>query len=198
MKKVGLYFGSFNPIHNGHLRIADFFATSGELDEVWLVVSPHNPLKENKTLAADHHRLAMARLAVEDHPSIRVCDIEFELPRPSYTIDTMRALAGKWPDHQFTILMGEDSLRSLHLWKNYQELIENYAIRVFPRHQQSDPTPIAVLEEKHNDIRMVDAPLIEISSTRIRAKILAGEKIDYDTVFPVITYITANNLYQSR
>ncbi len=196
MKKVGLYFGSFNPIHNGHLSIANYFASTGELDEVWLVVSPHNPLKENKTLAPDHHRLEMANLAVDSHPKIKVCDIEFDLPRPSYTIDTMQSLKSFWPDYQFTIIMGEDSLRSLHLWKNYRELIETYSIRVFPRSKQVSEEPVQVLEDAHKDIRMVDVPLIEISSTEIREKVKNQLGIDYLTVNQVVRYISDHHLYQ--
>ena len=196
MKKIGLYFGSFNPIHNGHLGIADYFAKSGELNEVWLVVSPHNPLKENNTLAADHHRLEMARLAVEGYRNIQICDIEFDLPRPSYTIDTMQALKSFWPEYQFTIIMGEDSLQSLHLWKNYRELIETYSIRVFPRDKNPINRHFSVLEDNHKDIRLVDAPLIEISSTQIREKIKFGQNIDYLTANAVVTYISTHHLYR--
>ena len=196
MKKIGLYFGSFNPIHNGHLGIADYFAKSGELNEVWLVVSPHNPLKENNTLAADHHRLEMARLAVEGYRNIQICDIEFDLPRPSYTIDTMQALKSFWPEYQFTIIMGEDSLQSLHLWKNYRELIETYSIRVFPRDKNPINRHFSVLEDNHKDIRLVDAPLIEISSTQIREKIKFGQNIDYLTANVVVTYISTHHLYR--
>lgn len=196
MKKIGLYFGSFNPIHNGHLGIADYFAKSGELNEVWLVVSPQNPLKENNTLAPDHHRLEMARLAVEGYRNIQICDIEFDLPRPSYTIDTMQALKSFWPEYQFTIIMGEDSLQSLHLWKNYRELIETYSIRVFPRDKNPINRHFSVLEDNHKDIRLVDAPLIEISSTQIREKIKFGQNIDYLTANAVVTYISTHHLYR--
>lgn len=196
MKKIGLYFGSFNPIHNGHLGIADYFAKSGELNEVWLVVSPQNPLKENNTLAPDHHRLEMARLAVEGYRNIQICDIEFDLPRPSYTIDTMQALKSFWPEYQFTIIMGEDSLQTLHLWKNYRELIETYSIRVFPRDKNPINRHFSVLEDNHKDIRLVDAPLIEISSTQIREKIKFGQNIDYLTANAVVTYISTHHLYR--
>ncbi|MFM9985931.1 MAG: nicotinate (nicotinamide) nucleotide adenylyltransferase [Flavobacteriales bacterium] len=196
MKKVGLYFGSFNPIHNGHLGIANYFANSGELDEVWLVVSPHNPLKENKTLAPDRHRLEMANLAVEGHPNIKVCDIEFDLPRPSYTIETMKSLESFWPDYQFTIIMGEDSLRSLHLWKNYRELIESYSICVFPRHKKIGEASVPVLDDAHKDIRIVDAPLIEVSSTEIRDRVKNQLEINYLTVNQVVRYISDHHLYQ--
>ena len=196
MKKVGLYFGSFNPIHNGHLSIANYFASSGELDEVWLVVSPHNPLKENKTLAPDHHRLEMANLAVEGLPNIKVCDIEFDLPRPSYTMDTLQSLKSFWPDYQFTIIMGEDSLRSLHLWKNYRELIESYSIRVFPRSKKHSEMPVQVLKDAHKDIRIMDAPLLEVSSTEIRERVKNHQEIDHLTVNQVVRFISDHRLYQ--
>jgi nicotinate-nucleotide adenylyltransferase len=197
MKNIGLYFGSFNPIHLGHLIIADYFANTKELDEVWLVVSPHNPLKENQSLADERHRFEMVKRAIEGNQKLNACAIEFDLPRPSYTIDTMHALVRQWPNFQFTILMGEDALQSLHLWKQYKELLSEFAIQVFPRQMQEEKKEAPVLKEKYKDIRFVEAPLMGISSTAIREKIKAGASVRYLIVDQVVNYITDHKLYLS-
>jgi nicotinate-nucleotide adenylyltransferase len=126
IKKVGLFFGSFNPIHTGHMVIAGYMLNFTDLDEVWMVISPHNPLKDKKTLLADHHRFAMVQTAIEDNPRIRACNIEFKLPQPSYTIDTLVRLEEKYPDHQFVLIAGTDIFPTFHKWKNYEILLENY------------------------------------------------------------------------
>ena len=164
--KIGLYFGSFNPVHIGHIAIAGYFAQFSDLDQVWLVVSPHNPLKQKQSLLKDYHRLAMVNAAIEDIPYIRSCDIEFSLPQPSFTINTLTHLNEKYPQHQFALVLGADNLESFHKWKNYEEILKNYALYVYPR-------PGYSANEHLNDamITIVDAPLMDISSTLIRSAV---------------------------
>ena len=133
MAKVGLYFGSFNPIHIGHMAIAGYMTGFADLDHVWFVVSPHNPLKKKDTLLADHHRLYMAQLAIGENDRLKASDIEFKLPIPSYTIDTLTYLEEKYPKNEFCLVMGEDNLYTLHKWKNVNELIGKYLLYVYPR-----------------------------------------------------------------
>jgi nicotinate-nucleotide adenylyltransferase len=130
---IGLYFGTYNPIHVGHLIIANHMVDNSELDQVWLVVSPQNPLKNKATLLADYHRLALVEIAVEGNVKLKASNIEFDLPKPSYTIDTLTYIHEKYPDHNFSIIMGEDNLRTLHKWKNYEQILNNHNIYVYPR-----------------------------------------------------------------
>ena len=125
---IGLYFGSFNPIHIGHLIIANHMVEHSDLDEVWFVVSPHNPFKVKKSLLNNHHRLAMVEFAIEDYPKFKVTDIEFKLPQPSFTINTLAHITEKFPNHQFSIIMGEDNLSGFHKWKNYEQILQNHLI----------------------------------------------------------------------
>ena len=156
---IGLFFGSFNPIHVGHLIIAQHLLNETSLDKIWLVVSPHNPLKEKSTLAHDQDRLQMVRLAVEDHPKIWVSDIEFKLPRPSFTIDTLAHLEEKYPNDNFSLIMGGDNLISLPKWKNYDQILNKYTIYVYRRPGYDSSTDLA----SHHAIRFVEAPLLDIS-----------------------------------
>ena len=145
-KKVALYFGTFNPIHVGHLSIANYIAQLDEVDEVWLVVSPQNPLKEKASMLADYHRLAIVREAIADNPLLTASDIEFNLPKPSYTIDTLVYIQEKYPDHSFSLIVGEDNLRSFPKWKNFEVILSNFQLWVYPRH-----TTLYDLENKAND-----------------------------------------------
>jgi nicotinate-nucleotide adenylyltransferase len=131
--KIGLFFGSFNPIHVGHLIIANYMATQTDLEKVWLVVSPHNPLKPKKTLARDHDRLHLVRLGIGDNPRLEASNVEFGLPKPSYTIDTLTFLREKYPQHEFSLIMGGDNIATLHLWKNYEQILAHYDIYVYQR-----------------------------------------------------------------
>ncbi len=181
--KIGLYFGSFNPIHNGHLIIANYIANNTTVDEVWLVLSPQNPLKKQATLLNEYDRLHLAKIAVEGENKIKVSDIEFKLPKPSYTVDTLIYLKEKYPDYEFSIIMGSDSFQNLPKWKNYETLIANYKIYIYLR-----PT----FEIKNNygaNIEIVKAPLLEISSTEIRTMIANKQSIKYwvpDSVYDEI------------
>jgi nicotinate-nucleotide adenylyltransferase len=132
-KKIGLYFGTFNPIHIGHIIIANYMVEFSDLDEIWMVVTPHNPLKKKSSLLENHHRLEMVYMACEEYEKIKPCDIEFHLPQPNYTVHTLVQLEEKYPDLAFSLIMGEDNLKSFHKWKNYEVILERYAIYVYPR-----------------------------------------------------------------
>ena len=131
--RIGLYFGTYNPIHVGHLIIANHMAERDDMDQVWLVVTPQNPLKSNSNLLADYHRLALVKIAIDDNFNLRASDVEFNLPKPSYTVDTLAHLREQYPEHQFALIMGEDNLRTFHKWKNYEVILERHQIYVYPR-----------------------------------------------------------------
>lgn len=189
--KVGLFFGSYNPIHIGHLIIANYMATHTDLDQVWLVVSPQNPLKLKKTLARDYDRLHMVRLAIDDNPLLRASNIEFNLPKPSYTIDTLVYLKEKHPQHEFVLIMGGDNLASLHKWKNYEILLRDYQIYVYqrPKHEISDL-------ENHPNVQTFDAPMMNISASYIRKSIREGYSVQYLVPQPVFEFLSSGSLYR--
>ena len=190
-KHIGLFFGSFNPIHTGHLIIAEFMATMTELHQVWLVVSPHNPLKAQASLAKDFDRLHMAQLAIEDNPKLRVSNIEFSLPKPSYTIDTMAYLHEKHPEHEFSLIMGSDNLESIHKWKNYEVLLKRYTIHVYKR-----PGTENIKIPEGAKVILHDVPLLDISSTYIRSQIAQGKSIRYMVPEPVYQFLSGSRLYR--
>lgn len=188
---TALFFGSFNPIHNGHIAIAEYVLENTDIEELWFVVSPHNPLKEVSDLAPEEHRLEMVRLsAAKYHPRIQVCDVEMQMPRPSYTIDTVNLLKSKYPHREFAILMGADSLDTIEKWKDYRELIENNRILIYPRPESN----ILILKQRYN-VEVVDAPLFFVSSTIIRDAIKSGN--DFSIYIPQETYnyLVKNKLY---
>jgi nicotinate-nucleotide adenylyltransferase len=191
-KKIGLFFGSFNPIHTGHLIIAEYMATRTDLDQVWLVVSPQNPLKKRSTLAKDYDRLHMVRLALEDNPKLKVTNIEFSLPKPSYTIDTMVYLHEKYPQHSFSLIMGGDNLAGIHKWKNFNLLLERYPIHVYQREGSATTSPW----QDAADIRLYDVPMMDISSTYIRQSIAEGHSIRYLVPESVYEYLNGSNVYK--
>ena len=189
--KTGLFFGSFNPIHNGHLMIASYMAEYTSMKEVWFIVSPHNPLKEKSTLLADHHRLAMANIAVEDDPRFRASNIEFHLPQPSYTIDTLTYISEKYPEKEFVLIAGNDNLPSFHKWKNYEQLLEQYHLYIYPR-PLSGSSPF----DNHPRIHFTAAPLIEISSSFIRESIHQGKNMRHFLPEKVWKYIEEMHFYK--
>lgn len=189
--KIGLYFGTFNPIHAGHLIIANHLVEHTSLDQVWMVVTPHSPFKKKSTLLDDYQRYEMVFLATEDYPNIQPSDIEFKLPQPNYTVNTLVHLEEKFPQHEFSLIMGEDNLTSLHKWKNYEVLIENYPIYVYPRIPHSEEA-IANFPQ----VNFVDAPIVEISSTLIRQNIKEGKNVRPLLPAKVWSYISHNLLYK--
>ena len=170
MKRTGLFFGSFNPIHIGHMVIAGAMLSHSDMDEVWFVVSPHNPLKEQKALLAERQRLEMVRLAVGDDPRMRACDAEFYLPRPSYTWNTLRALTADYPDRQFVLMIGGDNWQQFCRWYRADDILRHYRLVVYPRRDcPVGPVPAGV--------QVVEAELMDISSTDIRRRIRQGRPI---------------------
>ncbi|MEM9981175.1 MAG: nicotinate (nicotinamide) nucleotide adenylyltransferase [Bacteroidota bacterium] len=172
--KVGLFFGSFNPIHIGHLIIADTLAANSDLAEVWLVISPHNPFKKRSTLLHAFDRYDMVDKATYDNHRLRPCDIEFHMPQPSYTIDTLTYLQEKHPKKEFVLLMGSDNLVNFGKWKNYEQILHYYSIYVYPR-----PNIKETLFHTHPKVKMVEAPLLDISATYIRNCVKEGKSIRY-------------------
>ena len=191
--KIGLYFGTFNPIHVGHVIIANYMVEYSDLDEVWMVVTPHNPLKKKTTLLDNHHRLELVYRATEEYPKIKPSDIEFKLPQPNYTVNTLAHINEKYPDKNFCLSMGEDNLRSFHKWKNYETLLENNDIYVYPRIGEST---IPQDFENHPKINKVDAPIIQISATLIRNGIKEGKNVKPLLPFEVWEYIDEMNFYK--
>ena len=190
--KVGLYFGSFNPVHVGHLIIANQVLSLTELDQVWMVVSPHNPLKKKRTLAKDFDRLHLVNLAIGDNLKIKASNVEFSLPKPSYTIDTLTYLDEKHPTYDFKLIMGGDNLLSLPKWKNYEVILEKYGIIVY--HRPSTDLTQAI---KHKHILLLsDLPLLDISSTYIRKCIRQGISIQYLVPDAVFQYLEGSNIYR--
>ena len=197
MTKVGLYFGSFNPIHIGHMAIAGYMLEFTGLDQVWFVVSPHNPLKKKGTLLADYHRLHMVELAIGNNDRMRASDIEFRLNMPSYTIDTLTYLNEKYPGNNYSLIMGEDNLYTLHKWKNAAELVKKYPIYVYPRPESEKPAkPLLNQLLSVAEIHYVKAPLMDISGTFIRDSIKKGRNMSYYIPPAVWKYIEDMHFYE--
>lgn len=192
--KIGLYFGTFNPIHVGHLIIANHLAENSDLDQVWLVVTPHNPLKQKNTLLNDYHRLEMVRLATEDFTRIKSSNIEFKLSQPNYTVTTLAHLQSNYPKYEFAIIMGEDNLNSLHKWKNYETILDNYSIYVYPRITSGEEKSKF---ENHKNVHKINAPIIELSSTFIRESIKNKKNIIPMLPHKVWEFID-NNLFYNK
>ena len=190
--KIGLYFGTFNPIHVGHLIIANHLAENSDLDQIWMVVTPHNPHKQKNTLLNDYQRLEMVQLATEDYTKIKASDIEFTLPQPNYTVNTLAHLQDKYPKHEFCLIMGEDNLKSLHKWKNYETILNHYAIYVYPRIVNDGATAVY---ETHKNITKIDAPIVELSATFIRESIKNKKNIAPMLPQKVWQYIDHNLFY---
>ncbi len=189
--KTGLFFGSFNPIHTGHLIIANHFAQGLDLQQVWFVVSPQNPLKKSEDLLDQDHRLNMVKLAIENNDYLKSCDVEFYLPKPSYTIDTLRHLEIKYPSNTWVLIMGADTVETLPKWKDYLKIVDQYEILIYPR-----PFYDASQASVYPNLKLIsDVPLIEISATYIRTAIRAGKNCRYLLPEKVYEYIMRNGLY---
>jgi len=191
--KIGLFFGSFNPIHVGHLIIANHLVEHSDLDKVWFVVTPHNPFKKKSTLLDNYQRLEMVYRATKDYDSLSPSDIEFNLPQPNYTINTLAYLEEKFPDYKFSLLMGEDNLKSFRKWKNYQVILDNHDIYVYPRISEGT---IETQFDGHKRIHHITAPIIELSSTFIRQSIKDGINVKPMLPQTVWQYIDEMNFYR--
>lgn len=194
MKQVGLFFGTFNPIHIGHLIIANHLVEFSDLDEVWFVITPQSPFKVKQSLLDNNHRFQMVYEAVQDYPRLKPSTIEFDLPQPNYTSDTLAHLEDKYgPDYAFSLIMGEDNLKSFHKWKNYEAILEQYSIHVYPRISTGE---MAHQFEDHPKITKVGAPIMEISSTFIRKAHNQGKNIRPMLPEPVWKYMDEMNFYR--
>ncbi|WP_053990417.1 nicotinate (nicotinamide) nucleotide adenylyltransferase [Mangrovimonas sp. TPBH4] len=190
---IGLYFGTFNPIHIGHLIIANHLAENSNLDKIWFVVTPHNPFKKKSSLLDNHHRLEMVYQATEEYQKLEPSDIEFGLPQPNYTINTLTYLQEKYPKHNFSLIMGEDNLKSFHKWKNYEAILEQYNLYVYPRLSEGK---MHTQFDGHPKIHHVEAPIMELSSTFIRNAIKEGKNIRPMLPEPVWKYVDEMNFYK--
>ena len=193
MKKIGLYLGTFNPIHNGHIALANYFINNTDLDEVWVVLTPQNPFKKNNNLIQDNHRLEMANNTFNHLKNIKVSDIEFQLDKPNYTIDTINRLSKDFPNQQFTLLIGEDNLVNFHHWKDYSKILDLVEVYVYPR-----TTDINIDQEliTNNKINILDAPKIGTSSDQIRKRIKEGDDIQSYLPKEIYKYIIEKKLYK--
>lgn len=192
--KIGLFFGTFNPVHNGHLAIANHMAEFSDLDQVWFVVTPQSPFKKKSTLLSNNHRYQMIDRALEHYPKLRVSDIEFGLSKPNYTINTLLYLEEKYPDLMFALIMGEDNLKSFHKWKNYETILDNHEIYCYPRITEGKAKTIF---EKHPKIHKIDAPIIQISATLIRQGIKNNKNVEPMLPKEVWKYIDEMNFYRT-
>ncbi len=191
--KVGLFFGSFNPIHIGHLVIANHLVEYSDLDQVWFVVTPHNPFKNKNSLLDNYQRLEMVYRATKDYAKLKPSDIEFNLPQPNYTINTLVHLQEKYPKHEFSLIMGEDNLKSFHKWKNYELILENHHIYVYPRVSEQK---VETQFDGHKKIHAINAPLMELSSTFIRNAIKDGKNVQPMLPQHVWEYLDEMNFYK--
>jgi len=199
--KVALYFGSFNPIHVGHLVIANYIATHHPIDQVWMVVSPHNPLKDKSSLLKDHHRLALVKEAIDSNPKLRASDIEFSLEQPNYTAKTLAHLKEKYPNYSFSIIMGEDNLRTFDKWYNYETILNNHQIFVYPRVYQLDEVlpNEQVQKTYYHHPKIVfckDAPMMNISSSYIRNAIKNKQDVQYLLTPETLKYVEEMGFYK--
>lgn len=189
--KVGLFFGSFNPVHTGHMVLANYMREFTDLDKIWFVISPHNPLKNKKSLLDERQRLQMVRIAIGDNNKFKASDVEFKLQQPSYTVNTLAYLKEKYPKNTFVLIMGADNLQSFHKWKNYEEIIKYHEIYVYPRKDSEE-----ALLTRYKNVKFVNAPVMEIASTMIRAAIREKKDVRYFVPDAVWNYIREMHFYE--
>lgn len=203
--KIGLFFGTYNPVHVGHLVIANYMADFTDLDKVWLVVTPQNPFKAKKSMLKDYHRLMMVRIATEDNPKLEVSNIEFDMPKPSYTCDTLAHLTDRFPEHEFALIMGEDNLRTFHKWKNHDVILKNHDLYVYPRNlTEQERIEVDAIDKLGNDLHshhrvkyFEDVPIMRISSSFIRKAIEDGKDTRYLLTEPVHRFVTEMHFYEN-
>ncbi|RUT78640.1 nicotinate (nicotinamide) nucleotide adenylyltransferase [Ancylomarina longa] len=189
--KIGLYFGSFNPVHIGHLAIANYMAEFSDLDQIWFVISPQNPFKKKESLLPDYHRLELVNRSIENYPKIKASNIEFGLPKPSYTIDTLTYLKEKFPIYEFSLILGSDNLKNFHKWKNNDLILLNHELYVYPRPGYNDQ------EIKLNGrVHLINAPLMEISSSFIREAIKNHKEIPFFLPELAYQYLKEMHFYE--
>jgi nicotinate-nucleotide adenylyltransferase len=191
--KIGLYFGTFNPIHVGHLIIANHMAENSDLEQIWFVVTPQSPFKVKKSMLDNNQRLEMVFLATKNYTKLKPSDIEFGLTKPNYTINTLTYLQEKHPDHEFGLIMGEDNLKSFHKWKNYELILEHHDIHVYPRLSKGQ---IETQFDKHKKVHFINAPIMELSSTSIRNAIKEGKNVRPMLPEHVWKYVDDMNFYK--
>jgi len=199
-KHTGLFFGSFNPVHNGHLMIANYLTEFESFDQVWLVISPLNPFKSNQDLLPDYHRRELLVRAIGDYPRLRVSSVEFRLPKPSYTIDTLDVLKRDHPDHDFILIMGSDQLDGFPNWKQSERILEENKIRGYPRSSGTGTPPgNGIIHHKlfeNKSITLIDAPMIEVSSTFIRKAIHEGKDMRFYMPSAAWQYLDEMHFYR--
>lgn len=190
--KVGLFFGTYNPIHVGHMVIANYMVEFTDLDRIWIVVTPHNPFKEKKGMLADYHRLQLVNIAIGDDLRFKASDIEFNLPQPNYTIHTLTYLKEKYPDNEYVLIMGADNLTHFHKWKNHDEILKNHELYVYPRIDGKLPQDLV----NHPNVSIHEAPIMKISSSFIRKSILDKKDVRYYMPKDVFEYISEMHFYE--
>ena len=194
MKKVGLFFGTYNPVHVGHMVIANYMVEFTDMDELWMVVTPHNPFKKKSSLLKDYDRLHLVQLAISDDNRLKASNIEFDLPQPNYTCDTLAYLTEKHPDVHFSLIMGADNLNHFHKWKNHEVILENHDLYVYPRMDSNEGGEL----KRHYKVNYVEAPVMRISSTFIRNALKEGQNVRHYMPAEVAKYVTEMNLYKNH
>ena len=192
MKKVGLFFGTYNPVHVGHMVIANYMVEFTDMDELWMVVTPHNPFKKKSSLLKDYDRLHLVQLAISDDTRLKACNIEFDLPQPNYTCDTLAYLTEKYSGVHFSLIMGADNLNHFHKWKNHEVILENHDLYVYPRMDSNEGGEL----KRHYKVNYVEAPVMRISSTFIRNALKEGQNVRHYMPAEVAKYVTEMNLYK--
>ncbi|MDO9152867.1 MAG: nicotinate (nicotinamide) nucleotide adenylyltransferase [Paludibacter sp.] len=191
---IALYFGSFNPVHLGHVKLAEYLIENSAVDEVWFIVSPCNPLKDQKELIDEYLRLDMLMLAIKEQPKFKASDVEFTMPIPSYTIDTLYKLKTNFPQHHFSLMIGSDNALVFHKWKKYKQLLKHFEVFVYPRTGYY----FSEVAAKYPQMKLTDTPLYDISSTQIRADLAQKKDVNHWLHPDVFQFIIENNLYQNQ